>query len=998
MVPVRNFSYDAKSMRDVWKSITPGEIKAGTLFWQAQQAGWRDDGSHQRPSAEELAKRQSEQQEAAERAKAEAEQDQKHAAELAAAILRAAKPALADNPYLARKGLEPTDNLFELDVQHAANLIGYPPKVKGEPLQGRLLVVPIQRDGAVCSLELIDGAGRKTALRGRGTKAAGFWASYADLPETVADIAVTEGVADALTCSVAGAGLAVAGLSDGNLLAVARTMRQRYQDARITLVADLKDGAPNPHAVAAAKATGGFLAVPDFGQQVGKDIDDLREVCGIDAVQNCLAGAQSFEPPSEDAILAVAGIENKFPFKTLSAITSIPPRDDELRRAVGHALHQLTNGSGAGFAMWRSWCVSEHGELQCRIDWTAFADMGASDKSIFDLAREQSNWEWSRQAKTEQFDSAMTLVEQVIEAVKTDATAHLTPGAIEAFSIVQAVDELEYEAVRTRLKAANPKVRVGSLDKFIHNIELADGLGGSDQSDATALVDLAAERCQLWHDQERNAYATLQRDEVGGRSHFEHWAVESSGYREWLAWLAHSEMGKAPSNETLSAARNALQGKGKFDGEEHHPFKRIGKDANGYWIDLCNDSWQAVLVTAAGWKIFDRPSIRFTRTPAMRPLPMPQAGGDYRKLWDLVNIPEEEQPLVLAWVLECFRCDTPYAVLELIGEQGSAKSSTQRALRDLIDPNQVALRGKPKDVETVYVAARNNHVVSLENLSGITADVSDALCTIATGGGTASRTLYTNGEESIIEVHNPVVLNGIAAVITRNDLLDRAVALCLPTIKDRRTEDDVKADFDRYAPSMFGGLLDLFSASLAQIANVKIPSNKLPRMADFAILGEAMSMAQGNEPGQWLDLYRRHRRDAIRRTIDTSPVAVQCLEFVNEGRNYHGTVKGLLQELSARLDAKSLEHGEYWPRSPKGFADSLRRAAPALRQLGVTVSVDTKAQRDGVHCHLGRIREDDGEHQRPGILDALATPHNRKQSSPSSQGSHETAETEVFEI
>jgi hypothetical protein len=63
-------------------------------------------------------------------------------------------------------------------------------------------------------------------------------------------------------------------------------------------------------------------------------------------------------------------------------------------------------------------------------------------------------------------------------------------------------------------------------------------------------------------------------------------------------------------------------------------------------------------------------------------------------------------------------------------------------------------------------------------------ELSDALCTIATGGGQAGRQFYTNGEEHIIEAHNPVVLNGIGAVITRADLLDRTPSLiCLPVIK-----------------------------------------------------------------------------------------------------------------------------------------------------------------------------------------------------------------------
>ena len=140
-------------------------------------------------------------------------------------------------------------------------------------------------------------------------------------------------------------------------------------------------------------------------------------------------------------------------------------------------------------------------------------------------------------------------------------------------------------------------MRVGALDKFVGAI--SPKADGDDASAATLLADFASDRCQLWHDRDRNAYASFEQD-VQGRSHTQHWLIDSPGFKEWLAWLAHHEMESAAANERLSAARNGLAGKARFDGEECEVFRRVAKDAMGYWIDLGDEHWRAVLVTPTG--------------------------------------------------------------------------------------------------------------------------------------------------------------------------------------------------------------------------------------------------------------------------------------------------------------------------------------------------------------------------------------------------------------
>lgn len=639
------------------------------------------------------------------------------------------------------------------------------------------------------------------------------------------------------------------------------------------------------------------------------------------------------------------------PLKIRSALAAIDPDCDYDRwLKVGMALHHATDGGAEGFALFDEWSAlgSRYREGETAYKWSSFEDYEGKRVTLgtlFLLAKEEG-WDWA----DEQFDyleEARQTVRKTLDALPDDAKACLQPDALEALSIIQSNDPAEYESLRQDIKITNSSVRVGPLDELVARFNPVDG----DDSYAKRLTKEVQKDCELWHDEDGRTFASFQREAPDNKQHRENWQLDSKGYRERLAYIGHTKLRIAPSSELIKTCMNTLAGIAKFEGPKHDAHRRVAHTQAGYWLDIGDDAWRAIHITATGWRIDAAPPIRFIRSDATRPLPIPDHGGQLDSLWSLVNIPEEERPLVLAWILESYRANTPYPVLELIGEQGSAKSTTQETLRTFIDPNKVMLRGRPKSVEDIYVAAGTNHLISLENLSGITPEMSDALCTVATGGGHAGRQFYTNGEEHLIEAHNPIALNGIGAVITRPDLLDRAIAICLPVIQDRMREEEHTKALEQAKSSIMGGLLDLFVATLAQLPKVEIPANKLPRMADFAYLGEAMMQVQGAEPGRFIDIYTGHRRDAIRRTIDTSPVGAAIIEFIEDRQESHaGTVKQLL----ARLDLLRLGHerNEYWPRSPRGLGDALRRLAPALRQIDIQCHVDSKPKRDGVHCEL----------------------------------------------
>jgi len=283
----------------VWKSASEtGPLKIGTLFHEAKANGWRDDGMHQKPTPEELAERRRIAQDRAAQEEAAIERERAEAAAKAAAILKAATEAKADHPYLSRKRVSPTATLREIDAGAAAQILGYAPKAGGEPLTGRMLAVPVKQGDGISTLELIDESGRKAALAGRGTKAGGYWATER-LPDgdgAGLTLLIGEGVATVLSAKEATGHPGIAALSSGNLAAVAKAMRERYPKASLVILADLvkATGEPDAHAIEAARAVGGRLAIPDFGadrEPSQKDFNDLSVMRGAEAVKRAIANA-----------------------------------------------------------------------------------------------------------------------------------------------------------------------------------------------------------------------------------------------------------------------------------------------------------------------------------------------------------------------------------------------------------------------------------------------------------------------------------------------------------------------------------------------------------------------------------------------------------------------------------------------------------------------------------------------------------------------------------
>lgn len=455
--------------------------------------------------------------------------------------------------------------------------------------------------------------------------------------------------------------------------------------------------------------------------------------------------------------------------------------------------------------------------------------------------------------------------------------------------------------------------------------------GSTKDSLASQLVAFARSRVELFHNEDHDAFALVHDIETT-------YHLNSSRFKSWFMAEFYKTTGKAARDQSVREALQVLEGLALHDAEQKPVHVRVAKVEQAYLIDLAQDGNSiAAKIEAGSWSLVQQHEGRFLRPETMRPMPTPIAAADssIHDLWQFVNVPEQARLLVLAWLLESLRPEGAFPVLEILGEAGSAKSTTQRYLRTLIDPNASNLRSPPKTVEDLFITAGVNWVVSFENVSHLSAPLQDGLCVLATGGGYAKRKLYSDGDESVINVMRPVVLNGISACVTAHDLIDRAVCIEPQRIEKRQEDTQIEQAFQAAYPSLLASLFDLMARTLAELPTTQLPESENIRMAGFARLGLAMERALGAPQGEFLRQFHAARSESISRTIDSSPVALAFIDWFESqaGQGRDIPVKQLFAEVER---FKSLG-AEAWPKTAKGFGDALRRAATSLRYVGIEV-------------------------------------------------------------
>lgn len=498
-----------------------------------------------------------------------------------------------------------------------------------------------------------------------------------------------------------------------------------------------------------------------------------------------------------------------------------------------------------------------------------------------------------------------------------------------------------------------PKHHAVNGSDRINGSALAVAGGEKKKKSASDEIRDAVEGCitELWNANGK-AYATVDLMDVyadrdtKGRNVFKYLPIRGGEFERWVRQIFDRECGATPDSNAINNAVSQWEAMA-FHGTDYSDIiaSRIGGDGKEMiFIDPCasdqsivKNGWNIVKIVHDGWKIVPANDwsdwARFVPHRESKPLPLPESGGSLRELKDIFGIQTEKSyVLIAAWLLAAFRKDVPCPILVLNGEQGTGKTTISKMLCGLIDPREVSVLCPPKDEDQLAIAAVNSVVLACDNLSGISGEFSDALCRLCTGGGLMKRKLYTDGETVSFGGCRPIIVNGIDALGSRGDLLDRSLPIGLDPIppEQRKTEDELWAAFLKARPRLLGAIYTALAVGLRELPHVELDTK--PRMADFALFAAAAQPAYESDV-IFESAYAEIRGELQAAAIDSSPFATAIITLMQGRQAWRGSATQLMNELSLNLDGKTPPG---WPKIPSKVSVALRRAAPALRAAAIT--------------------------------------------------------------
>lgn len=423
--------------------------------------------------------------------------------------------------------------------------------------------------------------------------------------------------------------------------------------------------------------------------------------------------------------------------------------------------------------------------------------------------------------------------------------------------------------------------------------------------------------------------------------------IGSTQFKDYIQRKIYLQTETVLSDNSVKEVVSIMRGKALFEAEEKQIYIRVATpDEKTIYIDLVNSRNEAVKITPDGWEIVTEYPVFFYRPSHMLELPIPLPDGNINDLSVIMGELDDNSYTLIRSVL-CYymrgrpgeRGTTPIA--SLLGPSGAGKSTRAKQLKYVVDPGTPEVRTPTKDVRDLFISAKNLHVLVLDNVSHLDAEMQDAICSLVSRGGFDRKKNYTDDDETIFEECKAIILNGISYK-SRPDFQSRKIDIELQPITggERLTEAEIWAETEKVRPSILGGICNALCNALKHTDKINPRDYDLPRLADFGLFSVALERGNGWPEGQTLKALKDNYNTGLQDIAGEEPLIDEIIKFLDGkqmGGNaplFEGTTGELLDFLNNQT-SDSTQKNKKWPSNPTALGSQLTRLKEPLKASGI---------------------------------------------------------------
>lgn len=451
----------------------------------------------------------------------------------------------------------------------------------------------------------------------------------------------------------------------------------------------------------------------------------------------------------------------------------------------------------------------------------------------------------------------------------------------------------------------------------------------------TLLKDIEEEQHAFYHDRAETPYVCVTQEGI-----IQYMEVYGNDYKRHIRYMYYDRYQKAVPKDALQRVLDTLAVKAQKEGEEITPAYRCAYQEGKIYYNLADLEQTVICIDENGYRVIAESPVPFIKKQNMSEQVLPEESDiSLKKLgtryWKFATAEDK----IMHWVLliSRFIAEGSQPLIYYFGDRGSAKSTSMKLDKAIVDPSEIDIKVLPKSIPDVIAPVTNQYMVCFDNVSQISDELSNIFCVVATHGYYPKRRLYSNNEECAIKLNARVSFSGITNLSTKPDLIDRMVCIKLNRIdsENRRTETEIMENFKKDLPYILDGIFMTLSKAIPIYENLDL--KHLPRMADFAKWGYAIAEALGYGGDKFMRIYEENQNELLENMVSEDAVITVLIEMMKKRHYFRGKVTELLSILTTMAEDMNLDIRVGWARDASSLSHRLYESQSVLSMFGIGI-------------------------------------------------------------